>query len=133
MTEDILPQLGSAAQRLNKSYDAIGTRVSEIERHLAAECQLGITQTIWHPSRDLALTYARWNKEWRILVGWGGADFTNEPAERKPWSDCDRDTKLATSSLIGPLLALLAEVANEQAKMAEDALASIPDVSDIPF
>lgn len=127
-----LPKLGDAAERLNKSFDAISDRIVGIENQLANEFKLGTSATVSLPTEDLGLTYQRYNRDWRIVV----ILDTNPDGsikEWKPWSDCNREVKLATVPLIPLLLEKLAATALEQAKQAEAALAAIPDVDDVPF
>ena len=130
---ELLPKLGDAAGRLNKSFDAISERVTNIEFHLANECKLGIHTIVWQENNPLGLAYLRWGREWRIVVVFD-VDEDGQVKDSKPWSDCNREIKLSTVSLIPMLLADLTDEADRQAKAAEAALAAIPDVAiDIPF
>lgn len=127
-----MPKLGDAAERLNKSFDAISERIRGIEHQLANEFKLGTTATVWLSVDTFGLTYQRFNRDWRILVILD-AEPDGSIKDWKPWMDCNRDVKLATVPLIPLLLEELAATALEQAKQAEAALAALPEANDFPF
>jgi len=96
------------------------------------QCNLGLSEYVLLPSKELGLGFFRINKDWR-LVAILGLDGDGDPSDVKAWSDCGRATKLATVALLPVLLERLAAMAEAQAAHAEATLAAIPDVEAIPF
>jgi hypothetical protein len=121
--------LGTLAKRLNATTDAANDTVQQVEQFLAG-CSLGLDVMLHCPALDrgdedgisstTSLDYRRFpfhGGKYRIVVTVKGPDGKVE--WWKPWSDCDRETKLEMFAYLPNLLTALAEKAREKIEANE--------------
>lgn len=131
-------RLHTASGRLNQLTDQAGEAIRTIEGYLNSACSVGIPIGIvidTVDARDKAgnptgvqwiktLVYRRIGKDYRIGVE-TGYDVDPDSWNTKPWSECDRDTKLQILTHLPQLITGLVDGIESKVSEAETALQSL--------
>jgi hypothetical protein len=97
-----MDRISEAAKKLNALVDKANEAIKTTEHRLHNDgAGIDVSIMIETKQQELKFSYGRWHSKFRILV----ADNDN----CKPWSECDRFTKLETFKYLPQLLAKIAE------------------------
>lgn len=129
---DLMVRLRQSSARLNQLSDEAAETIKATEEFLTKECSTGITCRItfeYDEDHDAGMTctrylgFQRFGSKFRIVVG---ESCSYEPEDLvKPWSDCNRETKIETIDLLPKLLEEIVKTAEEKVRTAESAIRSV--------
>lgn len=130
MSTDISASIEKVRQStglLNHLTDKMGAVVLEVEGFLNKECSAGIRadttirseETEYGDTWFQALSYRRVGSRYRIAVVTGDAGDPDDWTI-KPWSDCDRETKIASIAKLPALMEEIAKAVDSTVASAEE-------------
>lgn len=128
---DLMSRLRQSSARLNQLSDEAAATIKSTEEFLTKECSIGLYGSVVLEHYEEPGNYEFWKRlsfqkyknKFRIVI----VEYASyDPEESvKPWSDCDRETKISTIQLLPELLEDIAKSAEKKVQATEKALSTV--------